>query len=303
MKDLLPARLLKRLERLELQARGPATGVTFGRGRSRGRGTGTEFVDVRDYEYGDDPKRIDWSLFARLDRLIVRMYNEEREHDVHILLDISRSMAEPDPEKMERATQIAAALGYVALNQLDRVAVWPVADGRSDGLSGLVKPLPLAGGKRRIPQLFRYLSELHNEGVSDLAQAVQAFIRMAPARGVAVVISDFYDLPGDGHDGAVQGLRRLAQSGFVVHAIQVTGQELTDSPDGQAALVDVETGGRLQARVDRGLRRRVDELLEQQRRQLAEVTLKRGGSFVWAPVERPLEDLLLHDLRRRGALR
>src|SRR5438067_12819969 len=125
--SLFSPEFLARLERLAVRARRPASGMSYGRGRGTTAGSGVEFVDLREYSPGDDLRRVDWNLYARLDKLLIRVFRQEREHDVHVLLDVSRSMAEPDPEKWKRAAEIATAIAYVGLARLDRVAVWPVA--------------------------------------------------------------------------------------------------------------------------------------------------------------------------------
>src|SRR4051812_7100226 len=115
---------LARLERLAVRARRPASGMSYGRGKGTSTGGGIEFVDLREYSPGDDLRAIDWNLYARLDKLLLRVFRQEREHDVHVLLDVSASMASPDPEKWKRAMRIAGAIAYVGLARMDRVAVW-----------------------------------------------------------------------------------------------------------------------------------------------------------------------------------
>src|SRR5207237_9428658 len=122
---------------------------------------------------GDDLRRVDWNLYARLDKLLIRVFRQEREHDVHVLLDVSRSMAEPDPEKWKRAAQLATAIAYVGLARLDRVALWPVAGAQR------FAPFPLAAGKRRAAALFKWGESLAPGGVTELAAAAGGFVRGA----------------------------------------------------------------------------------------------------------------------------
>lgn len=313
---LFPPEFLARLERLEVRARRPASGMSYGRGKSASAGSGVEFVDLREYSPGDDLRAVDWNLYARLDKLLLRVFRQEREHDVHVLLDVSRSMVEPDATKYVRATQIAAAIAYVGLARMDRVSLWPVAGavgepdespkgdrGRTVVAGGMGVPFPLAAGKRRAAAMFRYLEKVKPGGVTDLCAAAETFARQTP-RGVVVVVSDFYDLgDGSGKTGARGGLARLVRSGFEVLAIQVTGAQ-DDAPkeSGTLDLVDGETGRVVRMRVDRKTRRAYAELLENERTAIAQMLASAGGAFAIAPPERALEDVLLRDLRRAGVV-
>ena len=296
---------LVRLERLAVRARRSASGVTFGRGKGAraAAGGGLEFVDVREYSPGDDLRAVDWNLYARFDKLLLRVYRQEREHDVHVLLDVSQSMAEPDRDKFERAREVAAAVAYVGLSRLDRVAVWPIADGQRAHASTLRPPFPLTAGKRRAGSLFAYLNELQPGGNTDLAAACRVFARMARSRGVVVLISDFYDL-GDGErTGSRAAIRLLISAGFDVHGVQIVGaSDHAPGAKGRLALVDVETGRSVRGRVGEELQARVSELAQSHQHALGKLLRAAGGSFVAAGHARSLEDILLRDLRRYGVL-
>lgn len=300
MPSLFPAEFLARLERLTVRARRPASGMSYGRGKGTSAGSGIEFVDVREYSPGDDLRAVDWNLYARLDKLLVRVFRQEREHDVHVLVDCSRSMGAPDPAKWERAVQLTAAIAYIGLARMDRVAVWPIARGAAAGT-----PFPLAAGKRRATQLFRYLDALKPEGETDLAAAAEHFVRTAPTRGVAVVISDFYDLGRTNapNTGSRAGLARLVRGGFEVLAIQVAGAaDAAPREHGRLELVDAETGRVIRGRVSAKVRATYDRLLSEERAAIATMLSSAGGAFAIASPDRPLEDILLRDLRRAGVL-
>src|SRR5215212_8920428 len=123
MSSLLSADLLRRLEQFQLLAQRRAKSSAKGERRSRARGQSVEFADHRNYVAGDDLRYLDWNLFGRLDRLFLKLYEEERELPVRIFLDASESMNFGEPTKFHFAKQIAAAVGYVALCGFDRVAV------------------------------------------------------------------------------------------------------------------------------------------------------------------------------------
>src|SRR5208337_467280 len=125
---LLTPDLIRRLEQLELLATRRAKSSAKGERRSRARGQSVEFADYREYVPGDDLRYLDWNLYGRLERLFLKLYEEERELPVRIFLDASESMTFGEPRKFDFARQIAAALGYVALCGFDRVSVIPFPD-------------------------------------------------------------------------------------------------------------------------------------------------------------------------------
>src|SRR6202162_1600578 len=125
MPALLTAELLRRLEQFQLLAARRAKSSAKGERRSRARGQSVEFADYRNYVQGDDFRYLDWNLYGRLDRLFLKLYEEERELPVRIFLDASESMTFGEPRKFDFARQVAAAIGYVALSGFDRVSVIP----------------------------------------------------------------------------------------------------------------------------------------------------------------------------------
>src|SRR5215212_387950 len=132
MSSLLSADLLRRLEQFQLLAQRRAKSTARGERRSRARGQSVEFADHRNYVAGDDFRYLDWNLFGRLDRLFLKLYEEERELPVTIFLDASESMAFGAPPKFDFARQVAAAIGYVALCGFDRVSIQVFPDAPPD---------------------------------------------------------------------------------------------------------------------------------------------------------------------------
>src|SRR5258708_17766459 len=132
MNALLSPELLRRLEQFQLLARRRAKSSAKGERRSRARGQSVEFADHRNYTIGDDFRYLDWNLFGRLEKLFLKLYEEERELPVTIFLDASQSMAFGEPRKFDFARQIAAAVGYVALCGFDRVSVIPFPENKEE---------------------------------------------------------------------------------------------------------------------------------------------------------------------------
>src|SRR5947208_4674580 len=123
--SLLTPELLGRSEQFQLLARRRAKSSLKGERRSKARGQSVEFADYQNYVHGDDFRYLDWNLYGRLDRLFLKLYEEERELPVRVFLDASESMTFGEPRKFDFARQVAAAIGYVALSGFDRVSVIP----------------------------------------------------------------------------------------------------------------------------------------------------------------------------------
>src|SRR5438552_1345744 len=156
---LLAPEFLRRLETLELVSKKIRAGRMKGDRLSKRKGRGSEFADFRQYAVGDDLRFLDWNLFARLERLFVRLFLEEEDLHVHLLLDVSRSMDFGTPTKLLQAKRVAAALGFIGLVNLDRVAVWAFAD----------KPVssPVLRGRANLPRLLNFLDNLEPGEAGD----------------------------------------------------------------------------------------------------------------------------------------
>ncbi|MDW8310756.1 MAG: DUF58 domain-containing protein, partial [Verrucomicrobiales bacterium] len=217
---LLSPELLRRLEQFQLLASRRARSGLKGERRSRARGQSVEFADYRSYAPGDDFRHLDWNLYARLDRLFLKLFEEERELPVRIFLDASESMSFGEPAKFDFARQLAAAIGYVALCGFDRVSVIPFPGAAvrvPEGAAGATPELatsnvePGAGpmrqiaaehalrsvrGKRSAREFFENLEMLEPGGAASLNEALRRGALEARRVGQAVVLSDFLDPAG-----------------------------------------------------------------------------------------------------------
>ena len=196
-------RFLRKLESLVLTIRRSArmsAGLLRANRASKRVGAGLEFADHRDYAAGDDLRYLDWNLYGRLGRLALRLFQEEEDLLVEVLVDASASMSVGSPPKLDLALQIGAALAYIGLANLDRVALSPLGDDQAP-------VLPPARGKGAILPILRFLGGVRASGRVGLAAAVRAFLsrRRRRRRGLAIVISDFYDPAG--HRAALDLLR------------------------------------------------------------------------------------------------
>lgn len=307
--SLLTPELLRRLEQFQLLAARRAKSSSKGERRSRARGQSVEFADHRSYVPGDDFRYLDWNLFGRLDRLFLKLYEEERELPVRIFLDASESMTFGEPRKFDFARQVAAAIGYVALCGFDRVSVipFPSAQGRAQTAqpnaeaaanynqqSAVEGALRSVRGKKSSMQFFQNLNALTAGGGADLNEALRRGALEARHTGLAIVLSDFLDSAG-----YEAGLTALVGRGFQVNCVQVLApEELAPSTFGDLRLVDSESGGLQEVTFGRYRMKAYQQTVQNFVQRLREYCTKRGMNFFMAPSNMDLQDLLLKQLRK-----
>jgi uncharacterized protein (DUF58 family) len=298
---LLTPELLRRLEQFQLLASRRAKSSAKGERRSKARGQSVEFADHRNYVHGDDFRYLDWNLYGRLDRLFLKLYEEERELPVRIFLDSSESMTFGEPRKFDFARQVAAAIGYVALCGFDRVSVIPFPGPNAEA------PQPMSSqelaargalrsvrGKRSTMDFFQNLAALTAGGAANLNEALRRGALEARQAGVAVVLSDCLDPAG-----YEAGLTALVGRGFQVDLVQVLSpDEISPSTFGDLRLVDSETGGMQEVTFGRYRMKAYQQTLQNFIQRLREYCQGRGINFFTASSKTPLEELLLRQLRQ-----
>jgi hypothetical protein len=300
---LLTPELLRRLEQFQLLAARRAKSSAKGERRSRSRGQSVEFADYRTYVHGDDFRYLDWNLYGRLERLFLKLYEEERELPVRIFLDASESMTFGEPRKFDFARQVAAAIGYVALSGFDRVSVIPFPDLANDAnadASARIAELAARGalrsvrGKRSAIQFFQNLGGLTAGGPANLNEALRRGALEARQAGVAVVLSDFLDPAG-----YESGLAALVGRGFQVDLVQILApDELLPSTFGDLRLVDSETGAMQEVTFGRFRLKAYRQTVQNFMQRLREYCKGRGINFFTASSNTDLQDLLLKQLRQ-----
>jgi uncharacterized protein (DUF58 family) len=299
---LLTPELLRRLEQFQLLASRRAKSSAKGERRSRARGQSVEFADYRTYVHGDDFRYLDWALYGRLERLFLKLYEEERELPVRIFLDSSESMAFGTPRKFDFARQLAAAIGYVALCGFDRVSVVPFPSGGPDAkVQGTARSVEMGArnalrsvrGKKSGIQYFQNLSALSAGGVADLNQALRRGALEARQSGLAVVLSDFLDPAG-----YETGLSALTARGFQVDVVQILApEELAPTSFGDLRLVDSETGAMQEVTFGRFRLKAYQQSVQNFIQRLREYCQSRGINFFSVSSNSSLETLLLKQLR------
>lgn len=287
--DLFDEAFQKRLEALALLSRRAVVGKHRGERRSKKTGSGVEFADHREYAAGDDFRFIDWNLYGRSDRLLVKLFQEEEDLSVHVLLDVSRSMAMG--QKLPYAKRLAAALSYVALSGLDRVSVSAFAE-------GLVDRLPPERGKARMLRVLSFLRPLEGRGPTDLAASMRAFVARGERRGLVFLISDLYDQKGV--VTAIDALRHARFDVCVLHVWSAEEARPTANPDlfGDVSLVDAESGQVREVTLTDGVLRAYEAAHALLRERMAKLCAEKRVSFAGIETSEAWDDAVLRVLRQ-----
>ena len=312
---LLDPAFLRKLERLRIQARRAFPGTMRGERRSTRRGASVEFRDFRKYEPGDDFRHVDWSIFARLERLMLRQFVEEEDVRIDILIDQSRSMRFGDPmTKFDFARRAAAALAFLAVSSLDRVSV---ATFDSD-LRARIRAMR---GRGHLHSVLAFLGKLSFEsheaegieaaddvrrsvavpaaeksgdpdGVTSLSSVIRRYRRSNIKPGILFVISDFLDA----HDFRVE-MKLLVQQGFDLNLIQVlAAEELAPQIRGDLMLVDSESGASREVTINERLLTAYRTSLAAHTTSLEAFCRTTGIGYMMADADTSFEDMLLSRL-------
>ena len=291
MSTLLESDFLERLDSLALLGRRRRGGRT-GEHLAWRRGTSLEFEDYREYRAGDDIRYLDWNVWSRLGRHVVKRFAAEEDMTVHLLLDASGSMGFGTPSKLHLAIRTAASLGYIAWRRMDKVSLAAF----TGELGDISTPASRRGGPAEI---FRILSGIEPGGPTRFNDSLVRYALAAHRPGLAVVLSDLMD-----PDGYQRGLEALRYRRLDILLIHVLSREDTEPPSrGALRLVDGETGEDRKIRLDRGL---AEGFRDEARMFVDEAETfcrRRGIEYMRARSETPFQDLVLAYLRGGAFLR
>ncbi len=291
-RQLFDAEFLHKLEFLQLIARRIFAGRVKGERRSPRHGTSIEFADYREYESGDDFRYVDWNIYSRLDKLFVKLFTEEEDLSIHILIDSSNSMSFGSPPKMDYAARVAAALGYIGLSDLDRVGVASFS-------SKLARPLPPTRGKNQVFNLFNYLENIECGGETNFSQCVQEYILRTRGAGVMILISDLMD-----SNGYERGLDFLRYRKFDIFLLQIVcDEELDPRVRGEVKFIDAETRERIELTVSEPTLNYYKGTVEKFFSGIEDYCLKRQIDYIRTSTSIPFEELVLKYLRYGGFLK
>jgi uncharacterized protein (DUF58 family) len=290
--ELLSAEFMTRLEQLEILSRKIFIGRMKGERRSKRKGESVEFADYRNYVVGDDLRFLDWNIYARLEKLLLKLFMEEEDLNVTVLLDTSKSMDWGDPHKGLYVKRVAAALAYIGLCNYDRISLY--------GYSGtLAHEMGGVRGRRLVSQVIRFLEDIPYEGTSDFTAVAKRFAVRYSGKGVVVVLSDFMD-----KGGYADGIRYLLSRDLDLYVIHVLSpQEIDPTLAGDLKLLDVEDSDAAEVTISKPLLDRYKANLQSYCLDLKNHCSRRGITYLFTSTRVGFDVLVMAYLRQRGLLR
>lgn len=293
---ILKGETLRRLEQLELIVQKRSRSSLKGGRLSRSRGQSVEFADYRNYSPGDDLRYLDWNLYGRLDKLFVKLYEEERELPVKIILDSSESMGFGEPKKFDFAKSLCAALGYLTLVNFDRlhVEIFPPENCPKKTQSQFRS----LRGKGHSLSFLRSLENIEFGGSGNLEESIN---RVASAQGppaVTFILSDFMESPN-----FLDSLRKLAGAGHTPVLIQILSPQETN-PDfkGELKLVDSETGAIQEISFGKSRMKAYLKMLNGFCDEISGTAKKTGSKYIQCQSNEDIDKFLFHKLRETGVI-
>jgi uncharacterized protein (DUF58 family) len=291
--DEFSSEFLARLEQLRIKTRREYAGQGKGSHLSPRRGSSLEFADYRHYTPGDDFRYIDWSLYARSDKLYIKLFKEEEDLLTYIFVDASASMGLPlNDRKFASAVSLALALAYVALSSGDRVMV------RVLGGGGKKTAPTFVTGRHRIVELARQLAGVSPGGQLDFAPALAGELAALKRAGKVFVISDFQMM----FNSIAQAMELFVASNMDATAVQVLGggELAAGELDGDVEVIDSETGERLRVSMSRRSRDQYRATLMRLSREIRAMCLQRGLRYTLYTTERNFQDFLVRAVTELG---
>ena len=289
---LLSPDFMTRLEQLEILSRKIFIGRMKGERRSKRRGESVEFADYRNYVVGDDLRFLDWNIYARLERLLLKLFLEEEDLNVTVLFDCSKSMNWGKPNKGLYVKRVAAALAYIGLVNYDRVSLYGFSN-------NIVHEMRGVRGRRLVGQVTSFLEKVPFEGSSDFTTVARRFALRHTTKGVVIIMSDFMD-----KGGYADGLRFLIGRDLDLYAIQVLSpEEIDPTLVGDLKLRDVEDDDLAEITMSQPLMKKYKANLQSFCGELRDYCTRRGITYLFTSTRVPFDTLVLAYLRQRGLIR
>lgn len=284
---LFPSDFLTKLEYLSIMSKRVFRGSLLAQRRTMQLGSGIEFSDHREYATGDDLRYLDWNVYARHGDLLLKRFQEEQDLHVYLMIDCSRSMGFGSPPKFDLARQLTAALAYIALADLDRIAVVAYAN-------DIISEFPVTRGKARILALMKYLESLSTVGTdTNLSKAVQGLLHRGTRNGLVVVLSDLFD-----QNGFSRGFDQLRSRRFEAHVLQLHDPKEADPKLlGDAELEDVENGSIRMVTINERMLRRYKQLFTDHQTSVRDYCRRYGLSCTQSPSIVPFDQLMMTMMR------
>ena len=286
-----------RLETLALNLRADLNGYFGGKHFVRSYGQTVEFADYREYQLGDDIRRIDWNLFSRFEKYFIRLFTDERQMDVQIFLDCSASMGKENRTKAEYAVSVAAALGFLSVHNMDKVSFKLIKE------DAVEDPFGTIIGKNSFFRAISLLENLNFSDDADISQAVSSCANTGSNNGLSVIISDF--LTRKDWKKAVDYLTYKKRQVLAIQLLSPEEEEPTYS--GRVSLIDVESGDladprNMKLRITRSLQLAYQEALKDMKADIKSFCAARGADFISVTTDKPVERMLFGELLKAGIM-
>ena len=286
-----------RLETLALELRANLGGFFGGKHLVRTYGQTVEFADYREYQLGDDIRRIDWNLYSRFEKFFLKLFTDERQMHTQIFIDCSASMGKEMPEKANYTIGVAAALGYLSVHNMDKVSFRYVRGDKAENPHGTIV------GKRAFFDAISSFDNFVFEDESDICKAITSCPDLGTNDGLTVIISDFFT--DSNWKKAIDFLCFKKKQVLLVQVM--TPDEIEPAYDGRINLIDMEAGGmedekNLKLKINRANHLAYAEALKDMKEELRSFCASRGADFISVSTDQPLEKMLFKELLKVGIM-
>ena len=286
-----------RLGTLALNLRSDLAGYFGGKHLVSTYGQTVEFADYREYQLGDDIRRIDWNLFSRFEKYFLKLFTDERQMQVQIFLDCSASMGKDNEQKSAYAIATAAAMGYLAVHNMDKVSFHVMRENKSENPFGTIV------GKQAF---FRAIGQLENVSFdldSDIESCVLSCPDTSSNNGLTVIISDFFT--DSNWKKAVDYLCYKKRQVLLVQIL--TPEEADPSYDGHVNLIDSEAVDlsdtkNMKIKITRSMQKAYEEALKDFKLDMKNFCSKRGVDYITICTDTPIEKVLFSELLKVGIM-
>lgn len=289
--DLLDPAFMTKLDQLGLVSKKIFAGKLRGERLTKRKGESVEFADYRQYVAGDDLRFLDWNIYARLERLFIKLFLQEEDLHVSVLIDASKSMDWGDPNKGLYARRVAAAVAYIGLINFDRVSLYTYSNGLRQQLAGV-------RGRRWMFKVMEFLSSVEFDGASDLPLTGKQFAIRHPQPGIVIILSDFFE-----KGGYQEGLKYLLGRRYDLYTVQtLSPEEIEPTLAGDLRLTDIEDDDSAEITVSRALLNRYRHTLQSYCASLRDYCSHRGVSYLFTSTKVPFDQIVLSYFRQRGLI-
>ncbi len=295
--SFLDDRFFGRLETLSLNLKSNLAGYFGGKHLVSTYGQTVEFADYREYQLGDDIRRIDWNLYSRFEKYFLKLFTDERQMQIQLFLDCSASMGKDNPKKAAYAIAAAAALGYLSVHNMDKVTLNFMKKNVSDNPFGTII------GKNAFFRAVSAMNEMSFEDDADIERCVTSCTNTSTGNGLTVIISDF--MTDSNWKKAVDYLVYKKRQVLLLQIL--TPEEIDPTYDGRIHLIDSEAEDladdrNIKLKITRSLQTAYEEALKDFRQDIKTFCTKRGVDYITIRTDIPIERVLFSELLNAGIM-